>query len=77
MKPNHLVIIAIVALAIVAVVWYSSAGSSGLATANVGETGMGGSVGSLIGSGGALLGGIVDAANSGNTGTVQQPRVEA
>lgn len=77
MKPNYLVIIAVVALLIVGIVWYSSAGSSGLATANIGETGMGGSsIGSLIGAGGSLLGGIVDTANSGS-GTTQQPRIDA
>jgi hypothetical protein len=75
MKPNHLVIIGIIAIIVVGLVWYSSARAPGVVA---GDTASGGTnAGSLVAAGGALLGGIVNAASGGGGGTVQEPAVSA
>jgi hypothetical protein len=71
--------VSIVALVIVAIVWYTSSRPATNAPIEGGASaGPGTTIAGLIGAGGALIGGIVDASESGNSGqTARSAPVEA
>lgn len=75
MKPNQILLLAIIAAVIVAIVWFSSRPSTAAAPVE-GPGPTAGSTVATIGTGAAaLIGGIVDAATP--RGTVQQPAAPA